>query len=593
MAVLVGLSTFAVRVLTFEVGNDDYLHMASAQQVLLGDAPVVDFIDPGEPLFYYVSAAAQRLIGTNMLSEVLLDVSGLAVAAGFAYLLAARLSGSALAALATTIVAVLLVPRLYAYPKLLLYPVGLWVIWRYADAPRLARLLTVALTTAVAFLFRHDHGAYLGLSMGLMVILVHVTDGWSVVIRHLATFTAFCLLLLAPFFLYLSVNGGIRPYFKNMMETARGEYQRTVGEWPTFSPRLAAPRVSVTWASTIDTTTRTAIAAQYGLVAPAERGDGEWDYDLVDRSANNLASMVRDGRITATSGFHRERLTLLSPVTEPNALAWFYYSTFALPLVALLVAAADRWRRRPGGMLHEDRRLIVTSALATLMNVYLMRSASESAVGDVSAITCVVAAWLLARAWRTPRVTIAWASGALAALLCLGVSVFLATRGNGGFAMSRLVELIRYEGARGVSAKLDAARRLRAPFDTAVTKYVSACTSPSDRLLVTWYAPEIHYGSGRGFAAGRPYFLASFAPSAEAHAFSLRRVTRERVPIVITNDRYERDFEAPFPLLAAYVNEHYRRVGHVGPPEDGVLVMADRRITPRSTYGDTNLPCYR
>ena len=47
LAVVVVVVTGALRLATFEIGNDDYLHLSVAQQLLLGDVPVRDFIDPG------------------------------------------------------------------------------------------------------------------------------------------------------------------------------------------------------------------------------------------------------------------------------------------------------------------------------------------------------------------------------------------------------------------------------------------------------------------------------------------------------------------------------------------------------------------
>ena len=61
---------------------------------------------------------------------------------------AARVSRSHLVAALLTAMAVLLFPRLYAYPKLLLYISGLWLAWRYADRPGTARLLVGAVATA-------------------------------------------------------------------------------------------------------------------------------------------------------------------------------------------------------------------------------------------------------------------------------------------------------------------------------------------------------------------------------------------------------------------------------------------------------------
>ena len=114
IALALGAAAFVLRIATFEISNDDYLHLSSAQQILLGDVPVRDFIDPGEPLYYYVSAAAQRLLGPNVLSEVLLDLAGMSLAYIVAFPIAVRLSGSRVAALAVMVPVILLVPRLYA-----------------------------------------------------------------------------------------------------------------------------------------------------------------------------------------------------------------------------------------------------------------------------------------------------------------------------------------------------------------------------------------------------------------------------------------------------------------------------------------------
>ena len=47
------LLTAAWRVLTFSgFQNDHYVHLARAQQVILGELPIRDFVDPGMPAMY-------------------------------------------------------------------------------------------------------------------------------------------------------------------------------------------------------------------------------------------------------------------------------------------------------------------------------------------------------------------------------------------------------------------------------------------------------------------------------------------------------------------------------------------------------------
>ena len=62
-----------------------------------------------------------------------------------------------------------------------------------------------------------------------------------------------------------------------------------------------------------------------------------------------------------------------------------------------------------------------------------------------------------------------------------------------------------------------------------LTRYVRDCTRPDDRLLVTWFAPEVYFYSERKFAAGLAFFYQGFfvspageESSAGAPAFTAR-----------------------------------------------------------------------
>src|SRR5471032_3084057 len=58
-ALAIGLLAFAFRYLTVgTIENDHFVMLARAQQVLHGDWPVRDFEDPGQPLFYLLTAGA-------------------------------------------------------------------------------------------------------------------------------------------------------------------------------------------------------------------------------------------------------------------------------------------------------------------------------------------------------------------------------------------------------------------------------------------------------------------------------------------------------------------------------------------------------
>jgi hypothetical protein len=63
--------------------------------------------------------------------------------------------------------------------------------------------------------------------------------------------------------------------------------------------------------------------------------------------------------------------------------------------------------------------------------------------------------------------------------------------------------------------------------------YLRRCLSSTDRVLVTWFAPDYFVFSRKGFAAGHALFYpASFATDRD-QAVMLDRLSRESVPIVL------------------------------------------------------------
>jgi hypothetical protein len=604
LAAAVFAGSLFFRLATFSITNDDYLHLSLAQQVILGDLPVRDFVDPGELLYYHVSAAAQVLFGRNLRSEVLLDLLMLSTGYALVYVLAFRATRSHVLGVLTTFVIVLLVPRLYSYPKVVLYAAALTLLWQYADDRRVQRLLGISLFTAVAFLFRHDHGAGIGGAAVALLVASHWREGWRPALRRVALYGVATAVALLPFFVFLQVNGGIVHYVRNALETGRAEYQRTVGDFPVFHveragivpvPKLVAPRIAIRWADGTDEQTRRALVERLSLSAGTDRGGGTWQYDLDDRSRRNLSAIVGDPHVEDTSGIDRSRLFLTTWVHEPNVDAWFYYLTVVLPPLALVALALAALGAPAPLMTQETPKMIAAVVMAMFMHGYLLRAASDSAIADVSALTAVVGAWLLAKGLglgRDRRWRLGWPLLRVTATVAvLGVTAIAASLSDGGRLLGQV--------ARGggaivpVGRALEAMKRSAAPFDDDGARYLFACTAETDRVLVTTYAPAIHYQSGRGFAGGRPYFVLSFAASPAWEEFSLARLVAQRVPIVLTpGDEAMRVFAGSAPRIGAYVRAHYREAGEVDFGGAPFTVLADRRITPSGTFGADGLPCY-
>src|SRR5262245_15962528 len=106
------------------------MHVAWGQQLLFGDWPGRDFVEPGMPLVVVLSALGQGL-WPGFFSEAVLGITMVSVAAGFACAVAAGLTRSIVAGLAAGVLVAASYPRLYSYPKLLVPAVALWLVARY------------------------------------------------------------------------------------------------------------------------------------------------------------------------------------------------------------------------------------------------------------------------------------------------------------------------------------------------------------------------------------------------------------------------------------------------------------------------------
>src|SRR4051812_35112164 len=164
----------ALAIGSYALTNDQFGRISPARQIVMfGELPFRDYLDPGYYLTELSSAALQRLLGDNLLGELLLNTSFIATGALCVLLLVRRLSGSTLAGVVAGLIGVLSFPRAYDYDKVLFYPFGLLVLWRYLERPRFSRLLALATTIVVAGLFRYDNGVYLGVTALVSIAVAH------------------------------------------------------------------------------------------------------------------------------------------------------------------------------------------------------------------------------------------------------------------------------------------------------------------------------------------------------------------------------------------------------------------------------------
>jgi hypothetical protein len=214
--------------------NDHFLYIAGAQQILHGDWPTRDFLDQGLPLMYGASAFAQLLLGKTLFAEAVLTCLAFALAAVLTAAAVRELTGSRTLALLAAVVEVAIVTRSYGYPKVLVYAAAFFLLQRYVTRPTRGRLFALAVAIVVAFLFRHDHGVYLGIGGVIAAWLAGDRQRESGGARRAATLVGMLGLLTAPYLIYVQINGGLWSYLQTGLEFRDGELARQPHVWPTL-----------------------------------------------------------------------------------------------------------------------------------------------------------------------------------------------------------------------------------------------------------------------------------------------------------------------------------------------------------------------
>ena len=518
--------------------NDDFQMLTRVDLLLAGEQPLRDFAD-GEmrgvrpALSYEVPAVVQRVWGRNLLVHAYLTLGTLALCAAIVFVFARHLSRSWLCALLATGIVVASEAKAYNYTKVVTLTVAVVAVYRFIRAPTVANLCLLAAWTVVAALFRHDYAVYVGVAVLVAIVAVEPRP-WCIPLRRAATYAALCLLFSLPSILWVMRHGGIPAYVDIVLRSISSEGRR-LARWP-----------------------------------------------VVD---------------------------LASPYSESTLVAFNYYVFWAVPLI---VAGVLMWqlsrgiRARAGESkgVTADRDLtfgIVLVAMTLVVNYFFLRANLPARFGDGSVPVAVAGAWLGGAASRSsswmPR------TSARAIPMVLLVLVFVAffrfnslahEMETGGLTVSLEQTRLRFHEVTETLRALPAPDPKITEGPLAASRYLSACTRPTDRVLMGLYADEIPYFARRLVAAGQGYFALGFLRSESDQRLALERLHHQSVPIVITAFDYEGEIARNYPLVARHISSRYREVGVItaaGRPY--IRVFADIMRPPTSTDPMSGFPCFR
>ena len=528
--VVVAVVAFGFRFLTFRgLTNDHYMHLAWAQQILLGEIPGRDFVEPGMPLAVALSALAQWA-WRSPVSEGILSAAMLAAAAGVTTVLIASLSRSLSAGVIAALVQVLLFPRLYSYPKILVPAVALWLLLRYAKRPSTPGLAALAAWTVAAFLFRHDLGLAAAVAIVPGIVLANMGD-----MRRATTsagvYVLLGLVMVTPYLVFLQATEGVAEHVRAAFEFGKSDSHQMIWNAPEF-PFLTS-------------------------------SDRAWT------SADALL-----------------------------VLFWAVHATMLLGTVLLVV----KWRSIGAGA-----PVVAASLLMLLLyRLYVLRHPLAARMPDTAAVLTIPAAWVVAELGRIAwaRRT-AWTSATLALSTASALAAVVVV---GTLTLHDIDEEIRWtniaEGWQGMTERAArVVRRGSQPFwprywpageVPEAVNYLGVCTAPTDRILLTWPAPEVYFFAGRGFAAGHVWFLVPRGfISDKDQDLMLRRLDSQSVPLALVNESRYDEFAAALPRIADYIETTYEKIGTFA-IRDGseIAIRLHKGASVVSRYGDQQWPCF-
>ena len=281
------------------------------------------------------------------------------------------------------------------------------------------------------------------------------------------------------------------------------------------------------------------------------------------------------------------------------------YALVALPVLGLLTLAVCVHRRTIGrDVVAQVLPLIV---LTGLLDMFILRDPVTARVGGMAGPAAVLGAWLvgtqrphrrvgvLTRPTRLRRV-VAWTTrGVGVAALVLLIKAMSIT---GEWEERLSPDILAWSHVTGTFDRLSSAPadwpRFIEPRYTKIVEYVRECTRENDRILVSWFFPELYYFAQRSFAGGHVVVFGEHWSEDRFQKRSIEELAARPALVVILEGR---GFAIHYAELDEYIRGRYRTDGvtnfgdsGLAPDHYTVLVLNDR--APTRIHPATALSCF-
>ena len=592
---------------TYELTNDQFGRISPGWQLArFGDLPFRDFLDPGYFLTELATATLLRLFGDQLLGEMLLNAACIATGAVLVLRLSSRASGSTLIGWTAAAVALLSMPRAYDYDKVLFYPLGVFLCWRYIDRPSHRNLVWLGVGAAVAGLFRYDNGVFIGGAAAVGLIVVHARDR-RLLMRRLGLLVATACGVAAPWLLWIHGHTGLADAVDQMWTYAMREGARTriesrpafaIGGLLVIDPPQSAGAIQITWSPAVGLAARRTLAERYQLHDEAPDGPPElrtWSYSVADPSS--VRRLTVDPFVEHTRYIDHGTPTLLARARllpglrdAHNGSAFLYYFLTWLPVAAAVIIVFQR-RSIGDDAQMEPARIAALLTLCLALNIFILRDPLGARIGGMAGPAAVLFAWIAGRLMRR------WA-GSLALVLLLACVVA---------SLSGVAEwnrrLVFDESIVGRVRRLTTVMAATPPLITTLPNahlwglaaYLRECIGPADRVFAPAFVPELYFFAQRGFAGG---VVATFGGHWSEPRFERRMIaalSSQSVPLVIFEPGEMQSFAASYPALDRYLREHYVKAGEStfdASDAHSFHVFARRDRPPIHLHSRFSLPCF-